>query len=93
MYLYDKEPIDQTMLPAGHESAIEVILRKKTQEEIDWKGNLTEAKVAAAIEIERLRKEEEVKFLEEQARLLKEAEDNKYTKKKRKYTRKKKIDG
>jgi len=48
MYLYDKEPLDQTQLPGGHESAIEVILRKKTYEELLWKGMLSADKVVAA---------------------------------------------
>lgn len=55
MYLYDKDPIDQTQLPGGHESAIEVILRKKTSEEVAWKGILSPMKVETAAEVARLR--------------------------------------
>jgi len=87
MYLYDKPPMDQTQLPGGHECAIEVILRKKTPKEIEWKGHLSEAKIAAGVEVAKLREEA-------QKTAEKEAEENKYKKKKKSSTRKKKkVDG
>ena len=95
MYLYDKEPIDWTLLPAGHECAIEVILRKKTPEEFMWKGMLSEAKVVAAEEVKHNREnppqlspeaqEEIEKLRKEQDKALKQI-----NKKKRKPRTKKK---
>lgn len=60
MYLYDKDPMDQTQLPGGHECAIEIILRKKTDFEKKAKGNLTPNKLTVAANIKEQREKQAV---------------------------------